>query len=536
MASYTIKYGDTLSGIASQSGKSIQELMRLNPSITDPNKIQAGRTLNVGDNAPVPTPAPAPTPAKQTIAQVAKVTVPTYVEDPTTSKIGQSLKNQATDKVNEEAIRAATRSRIQGQIDAINAAVADQIANFRNTTGKNRQGQSYALAAAGGRIGSATGEAEFRTTEDYNNQEENTYRSEANVKISSLLGAATRDAQTEIEVKRAAIKEGADKYFEFLETQGQRKKDQVTSFLRNMLALGVDPNEIDDKDFEKLEDQYGFSKDQITALFSDIKTQKAAQEQESSMSAADLEKKKIDIEKTKTEMNQFDLSEGEARYVYNPETGTAKLVAARAKTYAPGSTGTPGTTLAYDDANYTLDAIRKSKGGRVMTQGELKPITDIQTIVSQADTITSLINSVDTGPIVGIIKSNNPYDTKAQQMKAAITAIVPKLARGVYGEVGVLTDADIENYSRTIANLRSTSDVNKAVMAMTLDIATRSLASQLNSMAAGQRDVSRFESIYTGLNSKAESLKSELGYGSQPAAQTSAFTSKSGKTYNIPNQ
>lgn len=540
MASYTIKYGDTLSGIASQSGKSIQELMRLNPSITDPNKIQAGRTLNVGDSASVVPPPPVPTAKKQTIAQVAKVTVPNYVEDPTSSKIGNNFKSQATDKVNEEAIRAATRSRIQGQIDAINAAVADQIANFRNTTGKNRQGQSYALAAAGGRIGSATGEAEFQKTEDYNNQEENTYRSEGNVKISSLLGAATRDAQGEIEAKRAAIKEGADKYFEYLETQGQRKKDQVTSFLRNMLALGVDPNEIDDKDFQKLEDQYGFSKDQISTLFGDIKTQKGAQEQESAMSAADLEKKKADTAKAQSEINQFDLSEGEARYVYDPATGTAKLVAARAKTYAPGSGSNGGgnslgTTLAYDDANYTLDAIRKSKGGRVMTQGELKPITDIQTIVSQADTITSLINSVDTGPIVGIIKSNNPYDTKAQQMKAAITAIVPKLARGVYGEVGVLTDADIENYSRTIANLRSTTDVNKAVMAMTLDIATRSLASQLNSMAAGQRDVSRFESIYTGLNAKATSLKSELGYGSSPTTETSGFTSKSGKTYNLPN-
>ena len=538
MASYTIQYGDTLSGIASKTGKSIQELMRLNPSITDPNKIYAGRTLSLGTSAaPTPAPAPATTPAKQTIAQVAKVTVPTYVEDKIASQIGSNYKSQATQSINEEAIRAATRSRIQGQIDAINAAVSDQIANFRNTTGKNRQGQSYALAAAGGRIGSATGESEFQTTENYNNQEEQTYRSEANVKISSLLGAATRDAQSEIEAKRAAIKEGADKYFEFLDNQGKQKRDQVSAFIKNMLALGVDPTSLSDADFEKLQDQYGFSKDQLVSLYSDAKTQKATAEQESAKSAADLEKTKADAEKAKNEVNQFELSEGEGRYVYDPATGTAKLVASRAKTYAPGTTGTPGTTLGYNDPDYTLDAIRKSRGGRVMTQGELKPITDIQTIVSQADTITSLINSVDTGPIVGIIKSNNPYDTKAQQMKAAITAIVPKLARGVYGEVGVLTDADIENYSRTIANLRSTTDVNKAVMAMTLDIATRSLASQLNSMAAGQRDVSRFESIYTGLNAKATSLKSELGYGSAPtsSAQPSTFTSKSGQSYNLPN-
>jgi LysM repeat protein len=154
MASYTIKYGDTLSGIASMSGKSIQELMRLNPSIADPNKIQAGNTLNIGESAPVASaPAPKPTaavPQKQTIAQVAKVSIPTYVEDSTATQIGQNYKSQATQSINEEAIRAATRARIQGQIDAINAAVTDQIARFRSTTAKNRTGQSYALAAAGG--------------------------------------------------------------------------------------------------------------------------------------------------------------------------------------------------------------------------------------------------------------------------------------------------------------------------------------------------------------------------------------------------
>lgn len=528
MASYTIQYGDTLSGIASKTGKSIQELMALNPSITDPNKIYAGRTLSLGNSAPTPAPAPATNNSKQTIAQVAKVTVPNYVEDPTTTQIGKSYKSQATDTVNEEAIRAATRARIQGQIDAINAAVSDQIARFRSTTGKNRQGQSYALAAAGGRIGSATGESEFQTTENYNNQEEQTYRDEANVKISQLLGGAMRDADTEIKARRDAIQQGVDKYFEFLDNQGQRKRDQVTAFVKNMLALGVDPTQLNDADFEKLQDQYGFTKEQLTSLYNDAKTQK----QQNDLTS---EKAKVDLDKAKNDANQFSLNEGDARYVYDPATGTAKLIAARAKTYAPGTTGTPGTTLAYNDPNYTLDAVRKSKGGRVMTQGELKPITDIQTIVGQAETLTGLINSVDTGPIVGIVKSANPYDTKAQELKAAITAIVPKLARGVYGEVGVLTDADIENYSRTIANLKNTADVNKAVMAMTLDIATRSLANQLNSLAAGQRDVSRFESIYTGLNQKASQLKSELGYGSAPAESSQSFTSKSGKTYNLPN-
>jgi hypothetical protein len=532
MNSYTIQYGDTLSGIASKTGKSIQELMRLNPSITDPNKIYAGRTLSLGASA-APAPAPTPTPAaKQTIAQVAKVTIPNYVEDPTSTQIGNSYKSTATSQVNEEAIRAATRSRIQGQIDAINAAVSDQIANFRNTTAKNRTGQSYALAAAGGRIGSATGESEFQTTENYNNQEEQTYRDDGNVKISQLLGAATRDATAEIEARRTAIKEGADKYFEFLDNQGKQKRDQVTAFIKNMLALGVDPSSLSDSDFQKLQDQYGFSRDQLTSLYNDAKTQKSTAD----TAAA---KAKADLEKSQNDANQFSLNEGDARYVYDPASGTAKLIASRAKTYAPkagSGPDTPGTTLGYDDPNYTLDAIQKSKGGRFLTQGELKPITDIQTIVGQAETLTGFVNSIDTGPIVGIIKSNNPYDTKAQSMKAAVTAIVPKLARGVYGEVGVLTDADIENYSRTIANLKNTTDVNKAVMAMTLDIATRSLANQLNSLSAGGRDVSRFESIYKGMNAKASQLKSQLGVGAgtSSAAQGTEFKSDKGNTYKLP--
>ncbi len=333
MNSYTIQYGDTLSGIASKTGKSMQELMRLNPSITDPNKIYAGRTLSLGASA---APAPTPTPtAKQTIAQVAKVTIPTYVEDSTSKQIGNNYKSQSTQSINEEAIRAATRSRIQGQIDAINAAVQDQIVNFRNTTGKNRQGQSYALAAAGGRIGSATGEAEFRTTEDYNNQEEQTYRSEANVKISSLLGAATRDAQTEIEAKRAAIKEGADKYFAYLDNQGKQKRDQVTAFIKNMLALGVDPTSLSDADFEKLQDQYGFTRDQLSTLYNDAKTEK-------DQAALTAEKAKADLDKAKNDANQFDLGEGQARYVFDPVTGKATIIASKAKTYAP--TGGSGST------------------------------------------------------------------------------------------------------------------------------------------------------------------------------------------------
>jgi hypothetical protein len=43
---YTIQKGQTLSGIAKEKGVSVQDMMSANPQIKDPNKIQAGATIN----------------------------------------------------------------------------------------------------------------------------------------------------------------------------------------------------------------------------------------------------------------------------------------------------------------------------------------------------------------------------------------------------------------------------------------------------------------------------------------------------------
>lgn len=47
MSAYRIRTGDTLSGIAHRYNTSVSALMRANPSISNPNLIYAGRTLNI---------------------------------------------------------------------------------------------------------------------------------------------------------------------------------------------------------------------------------------------------------------------------------------------------------------------------------------------------------------------------------------------------------------------------------------------------------------------------------------------------------
>ena len=47
MSSYKIKQGDTLGGIASKFGKTLDQLIKLNPGLDDPNKIFTGQTIKV---------------------------------------------------------------------------------------------------------------------------------------------------------------------------------------------------------------------------------------------------------------------------------------------------------------------------------------------------------------------------------------------------------------------------------------------------------------------------------------------------------
>ena len=62
---------------------------------------------------------------------------------------------------------------------------------------------------------------------------------------------------------------------------------------------------------------------------------------------------------------------------------------------------------------------------------------------------------MSTGPVLGFFRDLNVYDDDAQTFKARLTAMVPNLARGVFGEVGVLTDFDVANYLKTLPNLKT---------------------------------------------------------------------------------
>lgn len=93
MSTYTIKWGDTLSGIAQKNNTDVNTLMQLNPYITNANKIYAGKTLNL-PGQPVPqTKPPMQQPKPQPTAQTQSAPI---VPQKTTQQLAEEYAKQQT--------------------------------------------------------------------------------------------------------------------------------------------------------------------------------------------------------------------------------------------------------------------------------------------------------------------------------------------------------------------------------------------------------------------------------------------------------
>ena len=103
MSTYTIKSGDTLSGIAQKYGTNVSTLMSLNPYITNANLIYAGKTLNLPGTQ---------TTTQQTTQPVVQPTAPVK----TTQQLAEEYaNNQTTNTSNETNALLAQYEKIAEQ-------------------------------------------------------------------------------------------------------------------------------------------------------------------------------------------------------------------------------------------------------------------------------------------------------------------------------------------------------------------------------------------------------------------------------------
>ncbi len=150
-------------------------------------------------------------------------------------------------------------------------------------------------------------------------------------------------------------------------------------------------------------------------------------------------------------------------------------------------------------------------GGRPMTSTEAKVLGDFDSVTYTLDVIEDKLKKIQQrGPIVGQVRGRNPYDVDAQEIQNLVTSIVPGLARGVFGEVGVLTDQDIARYIALIPNIRTDQRVAVRAFKNLRDKIAASKKAKLDALRDSGYDVSGFSEELNRLTQRSEASTGTL--------------------------
>lgn len=141
---------------------------------------------------------------------------------------------------------------------------------------------------------------------------------------------------------------------------------------------------------------------------------------------------------------------------------------------------TKGTPAA--KAKPSLGEVNPETGG-VVTETGRKPaeppadmLVKVDAAVSSAGDLIRIAHSADTQQRNRWLKSNwaplipefimaaNPYDVSSAELLARINGILPQAARGIFGEVGVLTNADMDRYRALLTKANSPEQRTKALL------------------------------------------------------------------------
>lgn len=164
-----------------------------------------------------------------------------------------------------------------------------------------------------------------------------------------------------------------------------------------------------------------------------------------------------------------------------------------------------GTYLDNKKKQYDLDNPKIDEGKILTESGN----TSIQQATIAANTAVKLKNKLDEisqfkkGPIVGGLFGKNPYDTDFQEVENYVNMLVPSLSRGVFKEVGVLTESDVKRYKNMIADARKDPKVASQIMDNLLGQIDETYKTYLNTYKKSGYNLSgydKYNSVYDIVN------------------------------------
>lgn len=217
---------------------------------------------------------------------------------------------------------------------------------------------------------------------------------------------------------------------------------------------------------------------------------------------------------------------------------TNKLNAEAAKDIAAGLIDAKMATLQVGSPEYNkalMLSSAKNKDG--LAPDQRQKIAQSKQALSGLETLNKLLGGKDvsnsdskaifgegTGAIKGRLRtlaSQLGGDTDAAAINATVQGLVPTVARGIFGEVGVLTNEDIENYKKTVGGINTPEDANRAVAYLLTDTLEKTYTNTILDAARNQQNVSGFVDDYNSIVSRTTNLKDKLV---QPTTATSNKT------------
>ena len=257
MATYKIKYGDTLSGIASKYNTSVNTLMNLNPYITNANKIYAGDTLKLpGTSSSSSKSSSSSSSKKTTSTKTTQQLAEEYAKKQTSSSSSdtQALLNQY-EKIAEQQKQALqqqqqlTQNQINSQKDDVMQTYNDNArqAYINSMLGKKSVEQELSQAGlnTSGLLGSAYANVEnaygnnlatLQTNRDNSINDINEQLNNANIQYAiqeSELLADIENAKLEIqkygdELAYQKYQDALNNYLTFANYDYQKDRDKVS--------------------------------------------------------------------------------------------------------------------------------------------------------------------------------------------------------------------------------------------------------------------------------------------------------------------
>lgn len=151
-------------------------------------------------------------------------------------------------------------------------------------------------------------------------------------------------------------------------------------------------------------------------------------------------------------------------------------VEALAKSRGLATAGTPAAR-----SKPKLGEVNPETGGIVTETGQkpIEPGEDVQRKIDAVDTTLGALpeiadafasqveNNPKWGPVrpfLGKLSAVNPYSVSDAKLAAQINAILPEAARGLFGEVGILTDQDMKRYRQLLPTSSTPVGVGQALL------------------------------------------------------------------------